>query len=103
MDIPSLKKGCTMKKYDSDRKITYLQKKLGSKDSLFIIKNDTNIITATYLPYNLEFVYIPEGVYNKGLSDEEKNQARKINDEISFEKDDMEFEKDIHVSDMLVH
>ncbi len=85
-----------------DKKITYLKKRLGTKSFLFKIKKDMNNIIATYLPYNLEFVYIPEGVYNKGLSDEEKIQARKINDKISFEEDDMEFEKDIHVADILV-
>lgn len=102
MDISSIKKGYIMKKYDLDRKKTYLKEKLGSKSSLFIIKSEMNNIIATYLPYNLEFVYIPEGVYNKGLSEEEKIQARKINNEICFNECDMELKKDIHVSNMLV-
>ena len=91
-----------MEKYDLDSKKMYLEKKLGFKSSLFTLKNEMGNIIATYLPYNLEFVYIPEGVYNKGFSDEEKRQARKISKEISFGETEMEFEKAVQVSDFLV-
>ena len=56
----------------------------------------------TYLPYDLEFVYIPEGKYNKGLSVKERQQAREINKNIIFEEQEMNVENGIFVSDILV-
>lgn len=46
-------------------------------------------IIITYLPYNLEFVYIPSGTFYKGLSDVEFDQARKICLEKLFEINEM--------------
>ena len=89
-------------KYDYNIQKKLLLEKLGKKSELFVIKEEMNSVVVNYLPYNLDFVYIPEGIYDKGLSSEERKQAREINEEILFEKDEMELLKRIHVSDFLV-
>ena len=91
-----------MKKYNIDMQKKKLLDKLGAKSSLFAIRSEEDNVVATYLPYDLEFVYIPEGVYNKGLSAKEKQQAREINEDIIFEKTGMEVKKGIFVADILV-
>ena len=79
-----------------------LEEKLGKKKSLFTFKSEKNIIVATYLPYNLEFVYVSGGKYNKGLSLVEREQAKKLNDDIFFDDTEMEYEEEIAVADILV-
>lgn len=102
MDISSIKKNCTMEQYDFNAQKEKLLDKLGNKNSLFSIRNESDIVVATYLPYDLEFVYIPEGKYNKGLSVKERQQAREINKNIIFEEQGMNVENGIFVSDILV-
>lgn len=102
MDISSIKKNCTTGQYDFNTQREKLLDKLGNKKSLFSIRNESNIVVATYLPYELDFVYIPEGKYNKGLSVKERQQARKINKDIIFEEQEMKVENGIFVSDILV-
>ena len=102
MDISSIKKSCMMKKYDYNEQKEKLLDKLGTKSSLFSIRNESNNVVATYLPYDLEFVYIPEGIYNKGFSVKERQQAREINEDIIFEETEMNVENGIFVSDILV-
>ena len=57
MDISSIKKNCTMEQYDFNAQKEKLLDKLGNKNSLFSIRNESDIVVATYLPYDLEFVY----------------------------------------------
>lgn len=102
MDISSIKKSCMMEKYDYNEQKEKLLDKLGTKSSLFSIRNESNNVVATYLPYDLEFVYIPEGIYNKGFSVKERQQAREINEDIIFEETEMNVENGIFVSDILV-
>lgn len=96
------KKNCTMEQYDFNAQKEKLLDKLGNKNSLFSIRNESDIVVATYLPYDLEFVYIHEGKYNKGLSVKERQQAREINKNIIFEEQEMNVENGIFVSDILV-
>ena len=91
-----------MEQYDFSAQKVKLLDKLGNKSSLFSIRNESNIVVATYLPYDLEFVYIPDGIYNKGLSDKERQQAKEINEDIIFEEQEMNVENGIFVSDILV-
>lgn len=100
MDIPSIK-NCYINECSIESK-QQLIKKLGVNSSLFNIRIERNNIVANYLPYDLDFVYVSGGVYNKGLSNEERQQARQINADIIFEEDEMKFEKEIYVSDFLV-
>ncbi|MBO5352487.1 MAG: SUMF1/EgtB/PvdO family nonheme iron enzyme [Lachnospiraceae bacterium] len=102
MDISKIEKNHTMNEYDLNTKRMYLIEKLGVKTSLFEIRIENNSIIANYLPLDLEFVYIPEGVYTKGLTVKEKRHAKKINRDIFFEDTEMEVEEGIFVSDMLV-
>lgn len=102
MDISSIKKICIREQYDFSAQKDKLLDRLGNKNSLFSIRNESNIVVATYLPYDLEFVYIPEGIYNKGLSDKERQQAREINEDIIFEEQEMNVENGIFVEDILV-
>ena len=101
MDIPSIK-NCYINECSIESK-QQLIKKLGVNSSLFNIRIERNNIVANYLPYDLDFVYVSGGVYNKGLSNEERQQARQINADIIFEEDEMKFEKEIYVSDFKVH
>ena len=88
--------------YDSNQKREFVQEKLKSKKELFCVKNEMDDLVITYLPYNLDFVYIPEGEYDKGLSLKERQQAKRINKDVIFENDELELEKGVHVSDFLV-
>jgi len=90
-----------LKKY-STCEIDTIKEKILKKDDRFDIKICDSIIIATYLPFNLEFVYIPEGMYNKGLSSQERQQVKKINPNIVFEMDEMVCDKNIKVSDFLI-
>ena len=91
-----------MEKCDYSAQKGKLLDKLGIKSSLFSIRNESNNVVATYLPYDLEFVYIPEGIYNKGFSVKERQQSREINEDIIFEETEMNVENGIFVSDILV-
>lgn len=102
MDISSIKKSSMMEQYDFSAQKEKLLDKLEDKSSLFSIRNERNNIVATYLPYDLEFIYVPEGIYNKGLSVKERQQARQINEDIIFEETEMSVENEIFVSDILV-
>lgn len=88
--------------YDFVSKKKWLEEKLGERGSLFRIRDEKGIVVANYCPYNLDFVYIPEGKYNKGLSEREKVQAKRINEAVIFSDKEMEYEEEIHVGDMLV-
>lgn len=76
--------------------------KILAKDNRFHVRIQNHNIIATYLPYNLEFVYIPDGRYDKGLSLKERQQAEKINPDIMFEADEMICQKDVKVRDFLI-
>ena len=76
--------------------------KLGNARDQFDIWNEDGYIIAKYLPYDLEFVYVPEGRYNKGLSIKERRQAKEINEYVSFQNNEMEYEEGIIVRNMLV-
>lgn len=89
-----------MKDFISKKK--WIEDKLGERRALFSIRNEKGIVVVNYRPYNLDFVYIPEGKYNKGLSEKEKAQAKRINEDIIFSDTEMEYEEEIHVTDMLV-
>jgi hypothetical protein len=73
-----------MKKSMSD--INIIKEKILKKDDRFSIAMQDNTVVATYLPYNLDFVYIPEGIYNKGLSPKERQQAKEINPNVFLQK-----------------
>ena len=90
-----------MIKYN-ENDINIIKAKIFDLDNRFDIRIQNNIIIATYLPYNLEFVYIPKGIYNKGLSPEERQQAKEINSAIIFDEDEMVCENNIEVSEFLI-
>jgi hypothetical protein len=89
-----------MKKSMSD--INIIKEKILKKDDRFSIAMQDNTVVATYLPYNLDFVYIPEGIYNKGLSPKERQQAKEINPNVFFAEDEMICQCNIMVSDFLI-
>lgn len=84
------------------RDINIIKEKIMKKDNRFEITMNSNNVIAKYLPYNLDFVYIPEGIYNKGLSPKERQQAKAINPEIFFAEDEMIYKSNIMVSDFLI-
>lgn len=84
------------------KQVQVLVEKLGEARELFDIKIEGHHIIAKFLPYDLEFVYVPEGKYNKGLSINERRQAQIINEDVQFQDDEMEYEEGIIVRDMLV-
>lgn len=90
-----------MKKYGASD-INIIKGKIFAKNDRFDIHIQNNTIIATYLPYNLEFVYIPKGIYNKGLSSKERQQAKEISATIIFDEDEMVCKNNIEVSDFLI-
>lgn len=90
-----------MKKYHAGD-INIIKDKIFARDNWFDVRIQDNTVIAVYLPYNLEFVYIPGGIYNKGLSFEERQQAREINPAIVFDEDEMVCENNVEVSDFLI-
>lgn len=90
-----------MKKYHAGD-INIIKDKIFARDNRFDVRIQDNTVIAVYLPYNLEFVYIPGGIYNKGLSFEERQQAREINPAIVFDEDEMVCENNVEVSDFLI-
>lgn len=85
-----------------ENEIENLNKKLGKFSSFFELRIENQIVIATYMPYGLEFIYVPSGKYNKGLSEKERFQAKMINENIVFQKDELEFEEGVYVQEMLV-
>lgn len=90
-----------MKKYDAN-KIEKIRDRILAKDRQFDIQIQNGTIIATYVPYNLEFVYIPKGKYNMGLSLKERQQAKEISTNVFFDTNEMVCKKDIQVSDFLI-
>lgn len=89
-------------KKDITSNIKTIKEKILERDNRFSISTFNNIIIAAYLPFNLEFVYIPQGTYNKGLSYKERRQAQEINSSVIFGEDEMICENDIKVTDFLI-
>ena len=82
--------------------INVIKKTILEKDNRFSITMQNNTIIATYLPYNLEFVYIPKGTYNKGLSSKERQQAQAICPTVVFSEDELICQNNVKVSDFLI-
>lgn len=93
--------GETYFRVNKKERANLIEKEL-SKYNDFQIKIVKEEIVIKYLPYDLEFVYIPSGTFYKGLSDIEYNQAKKICPEKLFEVSEMRPLTKTSVSEFLV-
>lgn len=74
---------------DKEERVNLIQSDLSKYSKQFKITMDKEDIVITYLPYDLEFVYIPSGTFYKGLSDVEYSQAKKLCPKKLFEITEM--------------
>lgn len=65
-------------KVNKKERANLIRNELSKYSKHFKIIIDKEDIVITYLPYNLEFIYIPSGTFCKGLSDVEYIQAKRF-------------------------
>lgn len=86
---------------DKKERANLIEKEL-RKYNEFEIEICKEEIIIKYLPYDLDFVYIPSGTFYKGLTDIECNQAKRIYSEKLFKVSEMRPITKISVSEFLV-
>lgn len=85
-----------------NERLEIISKELNEYKDILKVSVDKKEVIITYIPYNLEFVYVPSGSLMRGLSEKEYQQALKICSEKPFDETEMRPVTEIAISNFLV-